>query len=793
MASSPATAGVLIYNGGTSYAYNATTGAVSDGGTFGAIAVSGNGQLNVTALTSGAYAGIGNLPVPVNTQPLNLSGNNVSSINGSVYAPDAQLTLSGNAQLKDALIVSTMNLSGNAIFNDFTASAPAGTTAFSPAQLRTAYGVNSLALDGTGQTIAIVDAYDDPAIYQGLDQFDSQFAATAAGPTLYAQYGPASTFLTVLNQAGQATPLPATDPSGAGNANWETEEAVDVEWAHAMAPGAQIVLVEANSQALSDLMSSVATAAAQPGVSVVSMSWGFSEGQAVLAADEAAYDQDLITPAGHQGVTFVASTGDYGTNEPEYPAFSPNVVAVGGTSLNLNSDNSYSSETGWGYNSSSAGTLIASGGGVSQFETEPAYQQGVQSTGYRTTPDVSFVADPNTGAWVSDTYNLAADNSFEVVGGTSLSAPSWAGLLALVNQGRAADGAPTLNSSSPTEAQQDLYSLSQNDYNVISSGTNGGYNAAPGYNLVTGLGTPVVNLLVPDLVAGNYPSSGQVAPISATLNANAGYSGGSGGGAANVMNVFDAITVTGDGLGHGQDSVAATDTAVDRHGAATVAEETPALQLQTRAFLVSTPSINPNLIGFIVAMPPSATATTDTGLGSANQTLYAVAAVNLPAAWHDRRAGFVWASASTEMTLAASRGVADYLPASAGEASLAPVQDEVTSVAADAPAATPGSPGGRLSGTVSALWDEPAATLVEDWAGDMLAAGGGSDGLLFGSIVIFAGVTAQELAAARSDEPDEARIRKDQAPAWLGEHQQIIYPGERRGVSPTCVSAFTSG
>ena len=124
------------------------------------------------------------------------------------------------------------------------------------------------------------------------------------------------------------------------------------------------------------------------------------------------------------GVTFVASTGDYGAADPEYPAFSPNVVAVGGTSLTLNADNSYNSETGWGYYSDAAGAFIGSGGGISLYEPEPAYQQGVQSTGNRTTPDVSLVADPATGAWIADPYNLDPSNPFEVVGGTSLSAPA---------------------------------------------------------------------------------------------------------------------------------------------------------------------------------------------------------------------------------------------------------------------------------------------------------------------------------------------------------------------------------
>src|SRR5262249_26299300 len=143
--------------------------------------------------------------------------------------------------------------------------------------------------------------------------------------------------------------LPGLDPIGAGVGNWEMEEALDVEWAHAIAPGARIVLVEVNGQTLADLMQGVRTAASLPSVSVVSMSWGLAEGQMVTAADEVLYDSYLTTPAGHQGVTFVASTGDYGTEDPEYPAFSPNVVAVGGTTLYLNSDDSLQSETGWGY------------------------------------------------------------------------------------------------------------------------------------------------------------------------------------------------------------------------------------------------------------------------------------------------------------------------------------------------------------------------------------------------------------------------------------------------------------
>jgi len=123
-------------------------------------------------------------------------------------------------------LVVTLSLSGNVTFQ-LKASGQVS-QAFTPAQIRTAYGINNLALDGTGQTIAIVDAYDNPQIYQALDAFDNQFGLTRSGPTLYQQYGPATSFLTVLNQNGQPTSLAGIDPIGVGNDNWEVEEAMDI-------------------------------------------------------------------------------------------------------------------------------------------------------------------------------------------------------------------------------------------------------------------------------------------------------------------------------------------------------------------------------------------------------------------------------------------------------------------------------------------------------------------------------------------------------------------------------------
>src|SRR5262249_13340539 len=168
------------------------------------------------------------------------------------------------------------------------------------------------------------------------------------------------------------------------------------------------------------------------------------------------------------------------------------------------------------------------------------YQRGVQSTGYRTSPDVSLVADPNTGAWVADPYNLPGDNPWEIVGGTSLSAPCWAGLIALANQARAQAGLPTFNSSSPTEIQQALYNVPVPDFHDVTSGTNG-YAAGVGYDLVTGLGTPLADRLIPDLVAYHGAINTQRTITVTSANAVVGGSGGGSGGPMNaVFRVFNA-------------------------------------------------------------------------------------------------------------------------------------------------------------------------------------------------------------------------------------------------------------
>ena len=246
------------------------------------------------------------------------------------------------------------------------------------------------------------------------------------------------------------------------------------------------------------------------------MSWGYgysygSNGESSLQA-ETSDDSYFTTPSGHTGVTFVASTGDAGYSGC-YPAYSPNVVAVGGTTLSINTSSPYNwaGETGWSYQYyASSGVWAGGGGGQSLYESEPSYQDAVQTSTMRQIPDVAFDADPNSGVYVYDSYGYSG--LVAGVGGTSLAAPCFAGLIAVANQLRTDAGLATLDPyGNPTQTQTLLYQLAgsssdynpSGDYHDITSGNNG-YSAAAGYDMVTGLGSPVANLLVPALV-GNTP------------------------------------------------------------------------------------------------------------------------------------------------------------------------------------------------------------------------------------------------------------------------------------------------
>lgn len=377
-------------------------------------------------------------------------------------------------------------------------------SSFTPVQIAEAYAINTVSFNGivgngAGQTIAIIDAYDDPDL---VSSSASGFS-TSDLHTFDVQFGlPEPTgFFSKVSQTG-GTNYPKVDRSG----DWEGEEALDVEWAHAIAPMAHIILVEAKA-ANNNLYTALQWAEDQSAVSVISMSWGGSE-----ASGETSDDSYFQTPSGHHGITFIASTGDNAA-PGEYPAFSPNVVAVGGTSLYLNSNGTYSSETGWS----------DSGGGKSTVEPEPTYQESVQSSGAREIPDIAFDADPGTGVAVCDAYNYGSTTPWAQFGGTSVGAPCWAGLIAIADQGRAVNGFTTLDGA--TQTLPLLYSAPASDIHDITTGNNG-FAAGPGYDMVTGLGTPIANLLLPALAgstnttlttSANPVAAGQSFTLAATV------------------------------------------------------------------------------------------------------------------------------------------------------------------------------------------------------------------------------------------------------------------------------------
>lgn len=349
-------------------------------------------------------------------------------------------------------------------FSTSSASAPP----YTPQQVRHAYGFDQLigqGITGSGQTIAIIDAYGSKSAQKDLNTFCSYF-------------GIPSTTLTIAYPQGTVKQI---------NTGWAQETALDVEWAHAIAPGAKILLVVAIDNSTDNLLGAV-DYAVNYGAKVVSMSWGAGEYSGVATNDT------HFTAAA--GVTFVASSGDNGEGV-EWPAASPYVVGVGGTSLTLKSDGSYGSETAWS----------GGGGGISLYETPvPTYQlnwmnswntQGGWS-GSRGVPDVSYLADPNTGVYV------VYGGRLYVFGGTSVGAPQWAALVALSNSTRTTS---TLNNAvsavysvaAPPNTTPPYKSVNSANFFDVTSGSNGSDpddSAFPGYDLATGVGSPVAGGVV---------------------------------------------------------------------------------------------------------------------------------------------------------------------------------------------------------------------------------------------------------------------------------------------------------
>ena len=263
-----------------------------------------------------------------------------------------------------------------------------------------------------------------------------------------------------------------------------------------MAPAASIVVLCATpnyNNYYEDIVQGMATLAGLPGVSVVSSSYETYLDAYGLVSLEQTWDSTILAPAAaaNPNVTFLAASGDNGSYFGlAYPSASPEVVSVGGTNLTLSSTGQWSSETGWPY----------SGGGYSQAFTEPSYQDGVQNSGYRSNPDVAAEAD-DIGVAICDPYDFGSATPWADAVGTSVSVQLWAGMMSIADQGRVLAGGQPLGA---TQALTDLYGLPSSDFHQITVGSNG-YPPGPEY-LVTGLGSPIANLLIPQLAADGLAS-----------------------------------------------------------------------------------------------------------------------------------------------------------------------------------------------------------------------------------------------------------------------------------------------
>jgi subtilase family serine protease len=326
-------------------------------------------------------------------------------------------------------------------------------TGYGPSDLRSAYGLTSAsANNGSGQTIAIVDAYDDPNAEADLAKYRSYYGLPACTT--------ANGCFKKVSQTGSTTSLPRSD------AGWSEEISLDLDMVSAIAPNAKVLLVEAKSATMTNLGTAVNEAVAL-GAKFVSNSYGGSE-----SSSDTSYDSSYFN---HPGVAITVSAGDDGYGA-EYPAASKYVTSVGGTALSPSSTSRGWTETVW-KTSSTEGT----GSGCSSYDAKPTWQTDTGCT-KRMISDVSAVADPATGVSVYDSYGVTA--GFYTFGGTSASAPIIAAVYAL---------AGTPGSSDYPARYPYAHTSALND---VTSGNNGSCStsyfctAASGYDGPTGLGTP---------------------------------------------------------------------------------------------------------------------------------------------------------------------------------------------------------------------------------------------------------------------------------------------------------------
>ncbi|MEY2425311.1 MAG: hypothetical protein QOI61_883 [Actinomycetota bacterium] len=314
----------------------------------------------------------------------------------------------------------------------------AGVAGYGPAQIKQAYGFPTGLAAGAGQTIALVSAFDAPTIQADLGVFSRKFGLPACTT--------ANGCFTKIYARGVA---PTVDPG------WALESTLDVEWAHAIAPGAKILLIEASSNAFGDLFQAF-DVGLQSDAKYISSSWG-----ALEFSGQTIFDPLLDNP----GVSDFFGSGDNGAGGL-FPASSPEVIAVGGTRLVYNPQKNKNRETGWS----------GSGGGCSQYydagTVQSAFAQYPSScAGKRAFPDLAAVADSDPGLAVFDSTEVSGQSGWLTVGGTSAATPIMAARAAVT--GVVWDAAY-------------VYSASR-QYRDIIAGFNG-FPTGPGFDLVTGRG-----------------------------------------------------------------------------------------------------------------------------------------------------------------------------------------------------------------------------------------------------------------------------------------------------------------
>lgn len=391
---------------------------------------------------------------------------------------------------------------------------PDDTFAETPASLACVYGVGkaytgcspatgtsaNLATGGWG-AIALVDAYDDPKAASDLAAFSSYFGLPAAKFTkVYAN----SSFGTLNGRTASCagTPPPAYVAGGPPKGrDWDIEESLDIEVAHAMAPGAAIILVEACSNLDTDLYFAEEVAGIEvnkAGGGDISNSWGGGEYASEVV------DDNVFFRYYWSHISYFASAGDSGWGAG-YPSSSPWVVSAGGTTINRNASQDFLNESCWG-NGVDAPKGDGSGGGVSKYETwqSPpvfgdgmgpwtAYQYSFAGTGARQTPDMSFDASPASGMYVYDSDE--GGSPWWIVGGTSVASPALAGIANASND-RAGQALPgggkyTNRENNLVYAEYDLHLTYPNYFYDVTTGSNGsGHNATANYDQCTGIGSP---------------------------------------------------------------------------------------------------------------------------------------------------------------------------------------------------------------------------------------------------------------------------------------------------------------